>query len=103
MNHRLSIQIDRLRSDYTTLDHLFTGHRAITKAKETELNEQILELKQLLKESLVERSSLHAQLVAKQVGYVFLLFPRTLSRILTPQFFFPSSCCRKLCNTWNGV
>jgi hypothetical protein len=67
MNHRLSSQLDRYKAEVDQLEHLSAGQAAVAKAKESELAAEIKGLKHLLKESLAERATLHAQLVAKQV------------------------------------
>jgi hypothetical protein len=77
MNHRLSSQLDRLKAEIDQQDHLETGRAAVARAKETELAAEINGLKHLLKESLAERATLHAQLVAKQVNTHFFLFKAT--------------------------
>ena len=66
-NNRLTSQLDKLRAEHEKLQHLAAGQQAVARAKEAELAAEINGLKRLLKESLAERTTLHAQLLAKQV------------------------------------
>ncbi len=68
MNHRLTAQLERVRAQHDHLAHLEAGRAAVTRAKEAEMGQQVQGLKELLKESLEERSKLHAKLMAKQVS-----------------------------------
>ncbi|KAL4538944.1 hypothetical protein Ndes2437A_g01931 [Nannochloris sp. 'desiccata'] len=66
MNHRLNSQLERLKAELDQLEHLTAGNAIVARAKESELASEINGLKHLLKDSLAERATLHAQLVAKQ-------------------------------------
>ena len=67
LNNKLTSQLDKLRTEHDQQQHLAAGQQAVARAKEKELAAEINGLKHLLKDSFSERTTLHAQLVAKQV------------------------------------
>jgi hypothetical protein len=66
MNNRLTRQLEDLRAEHDQILHLSTGRLAVARAKEGELLAEVGGLKRLLRDSMVERQGLRAQLHAKQ-------------------------------------
>ena len=65
-NSRLLVQLEQLRAEHEKLMHLSAGQLAIARAKEAEQLVEFAGLKRLLRESMIERQGLRAQLLAKQ-------------------------------------